>query len=172
MRYWAYMNNQVLGPFEKEKLPGIPGFNAASLICPETASDGGAVSWKAASACPEVAAVLAPAPAPAAAPRPRPEAESPLAMTMRGTLIDEPAIEAPAAARAPVPAAESPLAMTMRGTLIEETASAPAADPVGQAPRQEQPAGTVAEIQARLDRLESAVAEIKALLTPPPPKKG
>jgi hypothetical protein len=165
MRYWAYMNNQVTGPFDKERLPGVPGFTLASLICPETPAAGEAPGWKAASAWPEVLAVFTQAPVPD---RPaRAAADSPLAMTMRGTLIDEPALEEPPAktpAPAPSPAADSPLAMTMRGTLIDGPA---ASAPDSAAP----PAQTMEEMQARLARLESAVAELKALLAPPAPGK-
>jgi hypothetical protein len=185
------MNNQVAGPFETEKLPGVPGFTLATLICPETPAAGEAPGWKAPSAYPEVLAVFNPAPAPAQPPRPA--AESPLAMTMRGTLIEEPVIEEPPARvpdPAPVPAPESPLAMTMRGTLIEEPVAeepAPAAlataeprpaqapaqtAPPAAAPAQAAPAAlTVEEMRARLASLESAVAELKALLAPPAPKK-
>jgi len=176
MRYWAYMNNQVAGPFEKEKLPGVPGFTLATLICPETPAAGEAPGWKAASACPEVQAVFNPAPVPAQPARPA--ADSPLAMTMRGTLIEEPVTEEPPAKiPEPAPAADSPLAMTMRGTLIEEPLAeqpAPAERPAQAqaAPAQAAPAAlTVEELGARLARLESAVAELKALLAPRAPKK-
>jgi len=182
MRYWAYMNNQVAGPFEKEKLQAVPGFTLATLICPETPAAGEAPGWKAASACPEVTAVFNQAPAQP----PRPAAESPLAMTMRGTLIEEPVIEEPPAkapAPVPSPAAESPLAMTMRGTLIDEPGTEPApaakaaqaparAEPAAAAPGQAAPAAlSMEEMRARLASLESAVAELRALLGPAAPKK-
>jgi hypothetical protein len=126
MRYWAYLNSKVLGPFEKEKLSGVPDFSLSSLICPESETGGQAVAWKEASTYPEVLAAFGAAPAPA---QPGgPAAQSPLAMTMRGTLIEEPVIDMPAPVPAPAPAADSPLAMTMRGTLIEEAViDAPAA---------------------------------------------
>ncbi len=135
MRYWAYIDSKVCGPFEKEKLAEISNFSLSSLLCPDTPGGGQASNWKAASAYPEVVAVFGPAPAPA---QPgKPAADSPLMMTMRGTLIDEPVIDTPAAkppesgsgtspspAKARKPAAESPLLMTMRGTLIDEPAKA------------------------------------------------
>lgn len=157
MRYWAYMNNQVAGPFETEKLPGVPGFTLATLICPETPAAGEAPGWKAPSAYPEVLAVFSAAPAPAQPPRPA--AESPLAMTMRGTLIEEPVAEEPA------PAA--------RAAAEPRPAQAPAQTaPPAAAPAQAAPAAlTVEEMRARLASLESAVAELKALLAPPAPKK-
>lgn len=203
MRYWAYMNNQVLGPFEKDKLPGIPNFTLSSLICPETAPAGQAPGWKEASAYPEVLAVFGPAPAPAPAQPRRPAAESPLAMTMRGTLIEEPVIDEPASAPAPAaaPAAESPFGLTMRGSLISDPVTeepvTPAPAPGAPAAAQPAPANSparpqpqpdaqtleqvraallsVAETQSRLlgrlDRLEGAVADMKALLSPQPPKR-
>jgi len=145
MRYWAYVNNEILGPFEKEKLIELPNFGLASLICPEPPPGQQAEGWKEASTHPEVAAVIA---RPAAAPAKfqPPAAESPLAMTIRGSLIEEPAAEPPAAGPAqppkfvmdPVPAPvkpkskfdESSLMLTMRGSLIDPAAAAlePAAD--------------------------------------------
>lgn len=233
MRYWAYINNQVCGPFEKEKLPGIANFGPASLVCPENTAGGDASAWKEAGTFPEVLAALnpaaAPAPAPAPAPEPLPEqprtpaAESPLLMTMRGTLIEPPVIDEPASpppAAAPVKiAAESPLAMTMRGTLINEppVEAAPAASAKApgsveietfekvpgsafpdaapaaaatpgrreQAPQTDPQAQKLDQMSAmmaaiannqsqllnRLDHIERAVAEMKALLFPPPPGK-
>lgn len=126
MRYWAYIDKKVCGPFEKEKLAELPNFSPSFLLCPDSPDGGQANAWKAASAFPDVLAALSPAPAPAQSRKPA--AESPLLMTMRGTLIDEPVIDPPTQPRKP--AVESPLMMTMRGTLIEEPAgNAPAAEP-------------------------------------------
>jgi hypothetical protein len=137
MRYWAYVNNEVRGPFEKEKLAALPGFGGTWVICPEDQAAGAAPGWKEASNYPEVMNALnqPPAPAPAAAPPPVPApaqekpkpAESPLLMTMRGTLISDPVVDghvveqpaglpkpspvqaaAPAPAPAPAPAQEKP----------------------------------------------------------------
>ena len=36
MKYWAYVNNEILGPFEKEKLLELPSFTPSLLICPQT----------------------------------------------------------------------------------------------------------------------------------------
>jgi len=203
MRYWAHQNNEVRGPFEKEQLAALPGFTLASLIFPESPVDGKASAWKAASTYPEVADAInnpAPAPTPAPAPvKPRPVVESPLAMTMRGTLIDTPVVDGHVAetpAPAARPAAESPLAMTMRGTLIEPQAAAQA-EPVKPAPaampaiersapevqpepvkqKLEQMSAMLASIGngqsqlfERLDRIEAAVAEVKALIAASRPK--
>jgi len=209
MKYWAYINNAVCGPFEKEKLAELPNFSLASMLCPDAEGGGDANAWKAASAFPEVLAVFGPAPAPA---QPAgPAAGSPLMMTMRGTLIEEPAGNDQEAKPAPVqprvPPAESPLMMTMRGTLIdaplpkEPPASAPAraAAPAPTEPPKEiagssasrpepQPepvmeklermsamlvsiGNTQSQLLERLGRVESSVADMKALLFPAPPKK-
>lgn len=204
MRYWACINNKVLGPFEASALAAVPAFTLSTLLCPETATGGETGAWKEAASCPEVLAALNPAPAPEQ-PR-RPAAESPLAMTMRGTLIEETPVTDPVP-QPRRPAAESPLAMTMRGSLIEEPViSAPAILPPGPAaekaalpgPAAMSPApapavtpapeplarqldqlgaklAAIAENQAqllnRMSRVESAVAEMKALLFPAPPTR-
>ncbi|MBU2573925.1 MAG: hypothetical protein KKH28_07615 [Elusimicrobia bacterium] len=90
MRYWAYINNEVLGPFEKEKLTKLPNFGRSSLICPETPAGEQRPDWKEASAYPEVLAIPTSSPSAPVSP-PSPAAESPLAMTMRGSLILDPA---------------------------------------------------------------------------------
>lgn len=186
MRYWAYIDKKVCGPFEQEKLAGLPDFGPALLLCPDIPGGAQADAWKEASAYPEVLTAVSAAPAPAQPARPA--AENPIGLTMRGSLIGEPVTEspAPAPARPAQPAAESPLLMTMRGTLIEEPgvgepvkappAASPAAAANSAAPeplklKLEQAgaelaaiAETQSQLAARLKRLESAVADMKALL--------
>ena len=58
MRYWVYINSEILGPYEVENLAGVANFNAASLISPEVRPEGEAEAWKAASVYPEVMAAL------------------------------------------------------------------------------------------------------------------
>ena len=58
MKYWAYINNEILGPFEKEKLLELPNFNASSLICPQTPVGEKTGDWKEASTYPEIAAMI------------------------------------------------------------------------------------------------------------------
>ena len=173
MRYWAYLNNQVCGPVEKEKLPELAGFILTSLICPETPAGGETVGWKEASTYPEVLAALGPAAAPAAAPAPAPApqrapaAESPLMMTMRGTIIDMAAAQpeaAPQPAPAPAPAqqrpAESPLMMTMRGTLIETPAAQEPAKPAGAAPAAQQAPPQPEPAAQKLEQISAMLASI------------
>lgn len=46
MRYWVYINGQVLErPFEKEELASIQGFTGETLICPEVVPAGAAQEW-------------------------------------------------------------------------------------------------------------------------------
>ena len=198
MKYWAYTNNEVGGPFEKEQLAKLPGFTASSLICPETPAGGQTPDWKEAAAYPEVTAALASpgqthAPAPV---RTRPaESESPLAMTMRGTLIEpvvtEPAAGTPAAfSLTPInalkPAAIEPPKETPRPLVPGKTQVPSENIPAGQEPgagleplkqKVEQMGGALVAIRKsqgqlleELNRLESAVAEMKALLSSEPQK--
>lgn len=178
MKYWAHINNELKGPFEKEEVKALQGFGPGTLICPEATSAGEAQEWKPASGCPD----FFPGPA---APKPA-QAESPLAMTMRGTLI-EPADGEASAPEPPKPAqAESPLAMTMRGTLIEP-ADAGASKPAPPAPKPSRepekrtgaPAAdlaSLAEGQARLlervERVEKLLVEMRSLLFPGLDKKN
>ncbi|PJA16983.1 MAG: hypothetical protein COX65_01445 [Elusimicrobia bacterium CG_4_10_14_0_2_um_filter_56_8] len=68
MKYWAYVNNEILGPFEKEKLLELPSFSAALLVCPQTPVGEKTEEWKEASTYPELSALLGSSnPPPAAA---------------------------------------------------------------------------------------------------------
>ncbi|MEI7481187.1 MAG: hypothetical protein WCK75_02440 [Elusimicrobiota bacterium] len=66
MKYWAYINNEILGPYEKEKLLELPVFRATTLICPQTPVGTTTEDWKEASVYPEIAAMLGTAVTPAA----------------------------------------------------------------------------------------------------------
>lgn len=179
MKYWAYINNAVCGPFEKEKLIELSDFSLVSMLCPDTPGGARADAWKAASAFPEVLAVFGPAPAPA---EPGNRANSPIMMTMRGTLIEEP--EEPVAAPPP---ASSPV----RENIAAPVAPEPAKElPTAQVPRQPDPepdplreklehmsamlvsiGNSQAQLLERLGRVESSVSDMKSLLFPAPPKK-
>lgn len=58
MKYWAYINNEILGPYEKEKLFELPVFSATTLICPQTPVGEKTEDWKEASTYPEITAML------------------------------------------------------------------------------------------------------------------
>ncbi len=66
MKYWAYINNEILGPYEKEKLFELPVFRASTLICPQTPVGATTEDWKEASTYPEIAAMLGTSGTPAA----------------------------------------------------------------------------------------------------------
>ena len=58
MKYWAYVNNEILGPFEKEKLLELPSFAPSLLICPQTPVGEKTEDWKEASTYPEISAAI------------------------------------------------------------------------------------------------------------------
>ena len=82
MKYWAYVNNEILGPFEKEKLLELPAFSPSLLVCPQTPVGEKTEDWKETSTYPELAALIgagankASSPAPAPQPAPSPAQES------------------------------------------------------------------------------------------------
>lgn len=58
MRYWVYINNEILGPFEKNKLAGIAGFSLNTLVCVETPAGEKTGDWQQAAMVPEISAAL------------------------------------------------------------------------------------------------------------------
>ncbi|OGR42535.1 MAG: hypothetical protein A2X35_12005 [Elusimicrobia bacterium GWA2_61_42] len=58
MKYWAYVNNEILGPFEKEKLLELPSFSPSLLVCPQTPVGEKTEDWKEAATYPELSALL------------------------------------------------------------------------------------------------------------------
>lgn len=54
MKYWAYINNEIKGPFEKEELLKIEGFNNSTLVCPQSPVEEETKEWKEASNFPEL----------------------------------------------------------------------------------------------------------------------
>lgn len=199
MRYWAYINNEVKGPFEKGKLAAQAGFGPSSVVCPEDQAAGQNPGWKEASNYPDLMEALsrpaapgpeaAPEPAPAAAPeaKPAPEpapaprpAESPLAMTMRGTLISDPAAEGQVLER--FPGAAAPAAAVPPAAVTPPRTVAPAPAPGAQdgqvMQKLDQMSAMLASIangqsqaQERLDRVEKAVLQMRSLLFPAAPQK-
>lgn len=57
MKYWAYVNNEILGPFEKGKLLELPSFSPSLLVCPQTPVGEKTEDWKEASTYPELSAL-------------------------------------------------------------------------------------------------------------------
>lgn len=58
MKYWAYVNNEILGPYNKEQLFDIQDFSPATLLCPQTPAGEKTEDWQEAANYPEVAAFL------------------------------------------------------------------------------------------------------------------
>ncbi|MEA3306995.1 MAG: hypothetical protein U9Q34_04330 [Elusimicrobiota bacterium] len=58
MKYWAYIKNEILGPYAKDKLFEISDFNPTTLICPQTPVGEKTEDWKEASGYPEISALL------------------------------------------------------------------------------------------------------------------
>ncbi|MFH1619346.1 MAG: hypothetical protein ABIG11_05520 [bacterium] len=58
MRYWVYIDNQILGPHEKEKLSELSGFSPSILICLETPVGEKTGDWQPANSYPELASLL------------------------------------------------------------------------------------------------------------------
>jgi len=171
MRYWVHVNNQVQGPFDKEKLGSVAGLTLASMAYPEVPAGGEAAAWKAISAYPELLAAMTPSPSPAPAPTPAPaparpaQAESPLALTMRGSLVGDPIFEEPLPAQAAKPV------LVTTGTLEPAVEKAAPAQPdprlaqlrlkIGQLGAE---LAAAAEAQAQLaGKLAAAVKELKEL---------
>ena len=73
MKYWAYINSEILGPYEKEKLLELHSFSASTLLVPQTPAGEKTEDWKEASAYPELAPLFN-FPAIPAADTPKPDA--------------------------------------------------------------------------------------------------
>lgn len=104
MKYWAYVNNEILGPFEKEKLLELPSFSPALLVCPQTPVGEKTEDWKEASTYPELSALAGGQPAPAAqapAPAYAPEAAA------QPQVSSQPAIETTSLSFKPLSGAKS-----------------------------------------------------------------
>jgi|GEM_PF-6101355 len=104
MRYWAYVNNQTLGPYELSELPKIEGFTPDLLICPEYPPEGKQQEWVPASSVMEQQAV-AETPAPAAE---APAVENPPVATPDPSSAQQPASQEPPQQAAPLQASMMP----------------------------------------------------------------
>ena len=99
MKYWAYVNNEILGPFEKGKLLELPSFAPSLLVCPQTPVGEKTEDWKEASSYPELSALIgqgsqAPASAfseAAAVPKAE-EAQAPAAEPLKQSFGESPAL--------------------------------------------------------------------------------
>lgn len=96
MKYWAYVKNEILGPFEKEKLLALPEFSPSLLICPQTPVGEKTEDWKEASSYPEIAGLLG-----GAAPGPGTSSPAPAAAEPSGTREGDLELEPRASAAPP-----------------------------------------------------------------------
>ncbi len=58
MKYWAYINNEILGPYEKEELIKLPQFTNSTLLCPQSPVGEKTEDWKEAASFPEISALI------------------------------------------------------------------------------------------------------------------
>lgn len=58
MKYWAYINDEVAGPFEKEELAKLPQFSNSLLICPQSPVGEKTQDWHEAATFPEISALI------------------------------------------------------------------------------------------------------------------
>lgn len=199
MRYWIYSNNEVQGPFEIRELAAKPGFTGSSLVCPEAADGGQAAEWKEASNYPEIFATpSAPASPPAAAPRPAPAGDM-LELTMRGSLVSAPVFDEQEKPAPPPAQGASKVGDLVFSPPPAKPAAVPAQDlppsapptpsqaPAGPSdPRMEtlkkkldQMSSTLSamgesqvQLTGRIGMLESAIADMKAMLESGGAKSG
>ncbi|WP_424245027.1 hypothetical protein Dip510_000138 [Elusimicrobium posterum] len=45
MRYWVYINDKVMGPYEESQIPELTGFTPETLICSEVIEEGASQEW-------------------------------------------------------------------------------------------------------------------------------
>lgn len=58
MKYWAYINNEIKGPFETEELIKVDGFSPSTLVCPQSSVEEETKDWKEARELPEIAVLI------------------------------------------------------------------------------------------------------------------
>lgn len=109
MKYWAYVNNEILGPFEKDKLRELPSFSPSMLVCPQTPVGEKTEDWKEASTYPELSSggAAQAAPAPELAPQPAFQPERFAAPEPAAKSFPQPAIETTSLSFKPLRAAQS-----------------------------------------------------------------
>ncbi|MDD2772274.1 MAG: hypothetical protein PHP45_01100 [Elusimicrobiales bacterium] len=129
MKYWAYIDNEIKGPFDREELPAVAGYSAETLLCPESTVDGEPQEWQFASALFADSSAM-PAQPDEAAQAYEPAAEGAQSQPSLRELeqayaeaVSPPAAEAPQAASAPETAAD------VSQAAVSPEASAPREEP-------------------------------------------
>ena len=117
MKYWVYINSQILGPYEKEQFSQVPGFTPETMVCPENPPDGKQEWLPAMSVTGSSAAAPAQAePMPQQPPAQQSEAGTPLSMRL----------DASATGPASEPQPGAPLAAELQaGAPLSDTADSP-----------------------------------------------
>ncbi|MFA6584678.1 MAG: hypothetical protein WCS77_10310, partial [Elusimicrobiaceae bacterium] len=105
MRYWAYINNTVAGPYETEKLAEVPGFTLETLLSPEFPPDGTNPDWKPASALGISSEPPADKTTETMVSPSKISSESPTETPVESTKAEDPFDQSPALTAEPVPAA-------------------------------------------------------------------
>lgn len=59
MKYWAYVNNEILGPYEVEEVKALPAYSPDLLVCPQTPVGEKTEDWREVSKCPDFAGSVA-----------------------------------------------------------------------------------------------------------------
>ena len=59
MKYWAYVNNEILGPYEVEEVKALPAYSPDLLVCPQTPVGEKTEEWREVSKCPDFAGSVA-----------------------------------------------------------------------------------------------------------------
>ncbi|MDD5209682.1 MAG: hypothetical protein PHV36_09860 [Elusimicrobiales bacterium] len=178
MKYWAYVNNEILGPFEKGKLQELPSFSPSLLVCPQTPVGEKTEDWKEASTYPELSALIgqgsmahtasapesfAPAPSAQAAPADAPEPiAKPAAET--SSLSFKPLTASKSLDPVP-PAEHAPVTMNIASNRLGKAGGAPAPAPAP-APEPQQSPNSFDPIS--LSRIERRSETLSGQNSPPP----
>ena len=150
MKYWVYINNQILGPYEKEQFSQIQGFTPESMVCPENPPDG-KQEWQPAMT---VMGAAAPASAPAT-PVPGAPLSVPLAQPAAKSNVEPLSL---GQFGAPAPAAQAPVsdAQASRFSSLELTVKSQAEEIRGLERKLNDFNSAIQGLQSELDALRSA----------------
>ena|GEM_PF-4228421 len=131
MKYWAYIDNEIKGPFDREELPGVAGYSAETLLCPESTVDGEPQEWQFASALFADSSAMPAQPDEAAqAYEPAAEGAQPQPSLRELEQAYAEAVSPPAAAEAPQAASAPETAADVSQAAVSPEASAPREEPV------------------------------------------
>ncbi|NLO92598.1 MAG: hypothetical protein GX410_11500 [Elusimicrobia bacterium] len=153
MKYWVYINNQILGPYEKEQFSQIQGFTPESMVCPENPPDG-KQEWQPASTVLN-SAQAAPAAVPAAPAPGMPLASQPAQPETKSNVepLSLGQFGAPLQAAAPAPVQDSAANAAVAG--LELTVKSQAEEIRSLTRKLDEFASSVQSLKAELDIMRS-----------------